>query len=50
MHDTCSCVVDEPVAISEVVDDEAVVCMYDLAVNEVMVMRQWWIPWPSVRW
>ena len=26
-HDTCSCVVDEAVAVSEVVDDEAVVCM-----------------------
>ena len=36
-HDTCSCVVDEPVAVNEVVDDEAVVCMYDLAVNEVVV-------------
>ena len=35
-HDTCSCVVDEPVAVNEVVDDEAVVCMYDLAVNEVV--------------
>ena len=33
---------DEPVAINEVVDDEAVACMYDLAVNEVMVMRQRW--------
>ena len=36
-HDACSCVVDEPVAVNEVVDDEAVVCMYDLVVNEVVV-------------
>ena len=36
-HDTCSCVVDEAVAVSEVVDDEAVVCMHDLAVSEVKV-------------
>ena len=36
-HDTCSCVVDEVVAVSEVVDDEAVVCMHDLAVSEVKV-------------
>lgn len=35
-HDTCSCDVDEPVAVNEVVDDEAVVFMYDLAVNEVV--------------
>ena len=34
-HDTCSCVIDEPVAVNEVVDDEAVVCMYTT--------------WPSVR-
>ena len=36
-HDTCSCVVDEAVAVSEVVDDVAVVCMHDLAVSEVKV-------------
>ena len=36
-HDTCSCVVDEAVVVSEVVDDEAVVCMHDLAVSEVKV-------------
>ena len=35
-HDTCSCVVDEPVAVNEVVADEAVVRMYDLAVSEVV--------------
>ena len=36
-HDTYSCVVDEVVAVSEVVDDEAVVCMHDLVVNELKV-------------
>ena len=35
-HDTCSCVVDEAVAVNEVVDDEAVVCMHDLAISEVV--------------
>ena len=35
-HDTCSCVVDEAVAVNEVVDDEAVDCTYDLVVNEVV--------------
>ena len=38
-HDTCSCVVNEPVAVNEVVDDVAdvaVVCMHDLAINEVV--------------
>ena len=35
-HDTCSCVVDEAVAVNEVVDDEAVVSMHDLAVSEVV--------------
>ena len=36
-HDTCSCVVDEAVAVNEVLDDEAVVCMHDLAVSELKV-------------
>ena len=35
-HDTCSCFVNEPVAVNEVVDDEAVVCMHDLAISEVV--------------
>ena len=39
-HYTCSCVVDEPVnynhTVNEVVGNEAVVNMYDLAVKEVV--------------
>ena len=35
-HDTCSCVVVKLVAVNEMVDDEAVVFMYDLAITKVV--------------
>ena len=35
-HDTCSCVVVKLVAVNEMVDDEAVVFMYDLAITKLV--------------